>query len=119
MIAARYILHPVESAAAVGMVFSSALGMTIARVGFGGFPLACSLFTLSCLVSRRRVFTGLTFVATVLGVVLGVRLFGMAIDGTVRENMHLVRAETIMLVLFAIAIFLESVRRRREVAHAI
>jgi hypothetical protein len=118
MLAWRHIVHPVESASAIGIAFTSALGITITRVGLGGFPLACSLFTLYCLLSRR-ISTGLTFVATLLCVLLIVRVFGMTIDGTVQENMRLVCAETILLVFFVIGIFLDTAKRRRELKPAV
>lgn len=118
LVASRHILHPVESAAAVGIAFNSALGVTISRVGLGGFPLACSIFTLYCLVSRR-VSTGLGFVFTLVSVVLGVRVFGMLADGTVQESLHLVRAETILLVLFVAGLFLDAAKRRRDVRAAV
>jgi hypothetical protein len=87
-------------------------------VGLGGFPLACSLFTSFCLISPRRVTTGLAFVATLVAVVLVVRVFGVAVDGTVHESMRLVRAETILLALFTIGLFLDFAKRRRELKHA-
>src|SRR4030081_2249448 len=89
LLASRYLFHPVQVATAVGISFVTPLGMTIARVGFGAFPLACSLFTLSCLLSSRRLLTGLGFVATVMSAALVVRVFGMLADGTTKE-MHLV-----------------------------
>lgn len=119
LVASRHIFHPIEIAAAVGIAFTSSLGVTITRVGLGGFPLACSLFTLFCLTSRRRVATGLAFVATLVSVVLSVRVFGMVIDGTVHESMRLVRPEVTLLVLFVIGLFLDSARRRRESRHAV
>ena len=112
MIAARFLLHPVHEATAVGIAFASPLGMTIARVGFGGFPLACSLFTLSCVLSSRRLLTGLGFVATVMGVILAVRVFGMLADGTTQQNMRLVGAEIVFLVLMLVGVMIERGRRR-------
>ena len=40
LIASRYLLNPIQAASAVGIAFTSPLGITIARVGFAGFPLA-------------------------------------------------------------------------------
>jgi membrane-anchored protein YejM (alkaline phosphatase superfamily) len=113
MIASRYLFHPVQAATAVGISFVTPLGMTIARVGFGAFPLACSLFTLSCLLSSRRLLTGLGFVATVMGAVLVVRVFGMLADGTIEENMHLVIAEVVFLVLMLVGMTIERGRRQQ------
>ncbi len=113
LIASRYLFHPVEAAMAVGISFVTPLGKTIARVGFGAFPLACSLFTFSCLLSSRRLLTGLGFVATVMGAALIVRVFGMLADGTTKENMHLVIAELVFLVLMIVGIFIERGRRQQ------
>ncbi len=44
LIAVRYITHPVASAAAQGITLNPGLGVTIGRVGLGGFPLGCSIF---------------------------------------------------------------------------
>src|SRR6267378_7363851 len=112
MIASRYLLNPVQAATAVGISFVTPLGMTIARVGFGAFPLACALFTFSCLISSRRLLTGLGFVATVMSAALVVRVFGMLADGTTKENMHLVIAELVFLVLMLVGVFIEMGRRR-------
>jgi hypothetical protein len=113
LIASRYLFHPVQAATSVGISFVSPLGLTIARVGFGAFPLACSLFTLSCLVSSRRLLTGLGFVATVMSAALVVRVFGMLADGTTKQNMHLVVAELVFLALMLVGVFIERGRRQQ------
>jgi len=113
LIAARYLADPVASAAAQGIVLPPGLGVTIARVGFGGFPLGCSIFLATCLRSERRVIIGLTFVAIMIGVVLAVRVFGMTMDSTVQENLKLVNAEAGLLAVTGFGLFLELSRRRR------
>jgi len=113
LIASRYIAHPATSAALVGISLNTPLATTILRVGFGAFPLGCSIFVLSCLVSKRRILTGFIFVLTILGVALGVRLYGMTVDGTVSESMHLVRAEAVVIALCLIGIVVEHQRERR------
>lgn len=113
LIASRYLLNPVQAASEVGITFASPLGMTIARVGFAGFPLGCSIFTLSCLLSTRRLLTGLSFVGILVAVLLVVRVFGMTLDGTVPANMHLVRAEAILLAIVTAGVFVETARQRR------
>jgi len=111
LIAARYIAHPVSSAAAQGIVLPPGLGVTIARVGLGGLPLGCSIFLATCLLSQRRIMTGLTFVAIMISVVLAVRVFGMTEDSTVQENLKLVNAEVGLLLVTCIGLFLEWSRR--------
>ena len=110
LIAARYITHPVASGAAQGIVLPPGLGVTIARVGLGGFPLGCSIFLATCLLSRRRLITGLTFVAIMVSVVLGVRLFGMAADSTVQDNLKLVNAEVGLLLVTGLGLLIELSR---------
>ncbi len=109
-IAARYLANPVASAAAQGIVLPPGLGVTIARVGLGGFPLGCSIFLATCLLSKRRLLTGLTFVATMASVVLAVRIFGMITDSTVQANVRLVGAEIGLLAVTGIGLFLELSR---------
>ena len=111
LIATRYLAHPAASAAAQGITFSSNLGLTISRIGLGGFPLGCGIFVATCLLSRRRVLTGLTFVSILVGVVLIVRVLGMYADSTVAENLKLVRAEIMLLFLTGIGIALELAGR--------
>ena len=43
LISFRYLSNPVGGAAAVGISFTSPGGVTIARVGFAGFPLAFAI----------------------------------------------------------------------------
>jgi hypothetical protein len=113
LIASRYLFDPIRAGAAVGLALNTPMAITVTRVGFGAFPLACSIFTLSCLFSTGRILTGLGFVAMIMAVALIVRLFGMHVDGSVRENMGLVRAESVMLVVFLVGIFIERGRPSR------
>jgi len=113
LISVRYLSDPVRAASEVGIAFVSPLGLTIARVGFGGFPLACGLFALWCLISTRRILTGLSFATTVISVALVVRVVGMLADGTSRQNLKLVVAEIVMITLLAAGLVLETSRNRR------
>ena len=118
LIACRYILKPAQAAAEVGITLNTPLAATILRIGFGAFPLGAALFTLWCLISRSRILNGLTFVVIMLGVALSVRVFGMLIDGTVRESLGLVRAEAILLMISFIGVAIELTRRRRLIEAA-
>ena len=106
-----HVFHPVETLAVRGISFSSGFGVTSARIGFGAFPLGLSLFLLGCLLSERRLLIGLSLVATMDAVLLVVRIFGMMADASVQENMRLVDAELILLIVMGVAIFLELSRR--------
>ena len=64
------------------LTMSAGFGTTVGRVGFGAFPLAFSLFLLSCLFFERRVMPGLAFVATLDSVVLAVRVASMFVDSS-------------------------------------
>ncbi len=65
----------------------------------------------TCLVSRRRLLTGLSFVAILVAVLLLVRVFGMTADSSVQENIKLVRAEIGLLVFTIAGLSIELGRR--------
>jgi len=96
-----------------GLVFTSGNGATIARVGFGAFPLACGLFILGCMVFESCLPAALGLVLTMDVLVLIVRVVGMYADSSVAENMHLVRAEVLLFFLTSAGIVIEFLRRRR------
>ena len=113
LISVRYLLRPVQEAAAVGITFSSPGGITVARVGFAGFPLAFAILALACLVSSRRLLAGLYMALTLDSVVMAVRVFGILLDHST-QSAHLLIPEAVLLVLSLIAIRLEAARRHRE-----
>ena len=113
LIGFRYLGDPVNKAAADSIVLGSVMAISRVRVGFGGFPLALSFILLGCLLSRKRLLTGLTVLATTVGVVTAARLVGIAIDGPAEEALKLLRVEILLLALSVAAIFLERARLRR------
>ena len=114
MIGLRYLFNPIHAAAATGISFTSPGGVTVARVGFAGFPLAFAILAFACLISTPRLLTGLYMSLTVVAVVTLVRILGIAVDHSAAENARLLVPETVLIILFTIAIRLESIRRRRE-----
>jgi hypothetical protein len=120
LISQKFILDPVGAASASTMTLGSPLAITNMRASFGAFPLACSIFTLICLLSAHRRITGLYFVVTVIGTVLVVRLFGVVQDGTLIESLRVLGAETVLVTLSGAALYLEllasSLLARRYVA---
>jgi hypothetical protein len=112
IISAKFLISPVQSAAAQGISFNSGVGVTVARIGFGAFPLAFAIIALSCLISRRRLLAGIYIVLTLITVVLVVRVFGMIADNSVRESMPVLAPEIVLGVLSVIALNLEKRRRR-------
>ena len=112
LISITTISDPAGFAAEQGITLSSPLGYTILRIGFGAFPLGFAIIILACLISAQRILIGLSFVATMVAVVLAVRILGVYLDGTASQNFNLIVAEAVLLVLSAIALSLELGRRR-------
>lgn len=113
LIAFRYLINPIAAAAAAGIAFTSPGGITVARVGFAGFPLAFAAFFLSCLFSQRRVLIGLRTELMLLGIVIGVRLLGMAVVHSA-DTAKLLVPEFVMVALCIVAMRLEINRRKNE-----
>jgi hypothetical protein len=113
LISFRYLSNPVRAAAAAGISFTSPGGITVARIGFAGFPLAFAILALACLVSARRRLAGLYMVLTVAGVVIAVRIFGILLDHST-QSAHLLVPEVVLLALSALAVRLESARLQFE-----
>jgi hypothetical protein len=112
LISLRTISDPAGSVGEQGITLSSPLGYTILRVGFGAFPLGFAIIVLACLISARRALIGLSFVATMVTVVLAVRILGVCLDGTASQSFKLIVAEVVLLVLCGIGLFIELARRR-------
>lgn len=113
LISLRYMLDPVGRAAADEITLGSVTAISRLRVSFSGFPLAFALIMLGCLVSSKRLLTGLVTLLTVLVVVTGVRLLGIVVDGSAAEPLRLLRVEFILLALAGGGLLLELARRRR------
>jgi hypothetical protein len=115
-IAVRYLAHPVAAGAEFRIVWGSAAARTIARVGFGAFPLALAVFLLGCLVSGRLLL-GLALLATVAVIVTGVRVLGLFVDGPAAFTLQVLKPEIALSVLSVFGVLLEA-RRRRETTNA-
>ena len=111
MVGVRNLAHPEVQAAERGIAFTNPLGATIYRVGFAGFPLGCAAFIAYCLRMNQRTLTGLIFSALFNGVVLAVRIFGMAVDSTVQQSSALVKGEIVVVVISLVGITIEIERR--------
>lgn len=108
----RGLAHLTSDLAARGVAFTSGLGITTGHIGFGAFPLACALFVIGCLFSERLLPVALAFVATLDSVILVVRVISMRATGSSAENMRIVIAEIILLILVAAGSLIELARRR-------
>ena len=109
-IAMRQLRDPIGATAAVGIVLGSPTAVTVARVGFGGFPLGFAIALCGCLTSTKRLLTGVSLVAAVVGAATLARIQGLVLDGVTSYNTALLRPEFALLSLSAIGIALE--RRR-------
>lgn len=106
MIGAKYVLHPAAAAAESGLSFLGAFGRTNLRAGVGGFTLGCGLVTLACLLSAERLRTGLWFILAMVVPVLIVRLYGVAVDGTLQPSLRILVAEAVLFILASLGLVL-------------
>ncbi|MBV9180126.1 MAG: hypothetical protein JO356_02340 [Acidobacteria bacterium] len=113
MVALRYLITPVQAAAAAGISFASPGGITVARIGFAAFPLAFVALFLGSLFSPRRLLSGLRTELLLLAVVVGVRLLGMVLAHS-SETATLLIPEVVLALLCMFAIRLENRRKRDE-----
>ena len=115
-IARSYLLHPVASGAPFGITFGSTDAITIARVGFGAFPLALALVFIGCQISGR-LLVGLAVLATVAVIITAVRFAGLLVDGPGPFTLHVLKPEIALAVLSIAATVLEA-KRRKVPTHA-
>ena len=118
MIARKFILDPVGSAAASQTHLDAPIAITNMRASFGAFPLGCAIVALGSLTTRRYHLAGLTMTASVIGSALVVRVAGILADGTFMESRFVLAAESLLLVLTLIAIFAELASRSIKLAAA-
>ena len=119
LIGSRYIADPVGAAATTDISLGSALAISTMRVGFGAFPLGCALVALTCLLSPRRLRTGLSFVAVIFGVALAVRIFAILGDGTLKQSLSLLSAEALLLTLSIVGLVVDIGQQRQGSSAAI
>ena len=114
LISLRFISDPIHAAAATGISFTRPIGITVGRIGFGAFPLGSAIATALCLISPRRLFTGLAFVTILLGVALIVRIFGIAVDHTLAESLRVTVAEVVLMTLSILGMVALSARQKLQ-----
>lgn len=114
MIAVRGVIDPVGSSAVHQITFGSSEGVTVARVGFGGFPLTFAFMLFFCLLSSRRLLAGLWTLLLVAVVVTVVRVLGIVLDGPAPFTMHVLKPEIGLVILSATALLFE---RRRHATY--
>lgn len=114
----KFIFDPLRAAANAGIVIEPGLGFTTTRAGFGGFPLGFAVILVFCLFSSRRLLAGLSSIATIVAVILAVRLYGTAQDATFGQSAHILLPEAVLLVISLVGVVLEMKRRNRREASA-
>lgn len=107
----KYLSAPSEVAAGSQMVLGSPGAVTDMRA-FGSIFLAVAAIGLVSLTSTRRLLTGLTIAAVVVGFATAGRLLGMVADGATPETTFKLIAEVVLLTLTLAGTGLELRRRR-------
>jgi len=111
LIAVRNLRDPIGATLPLDIQLRSASAATVVRVGFGGFPLGFAIALFGCLISTRRLLTGVALLFAIVGAAMAARVQGLLIDGVTPYNLGLLRPEVAMLTLSAVGGVLE--RRRR------
>jgi len=114
MISVKFLVDSSAQAAARGIMLSTPLAVTIARVGFGGFPLASAIVTATSLFTGR-VSRGLWFIVILFGTVLAVRAVSGATNGTLAASVPLIIPE---LVFVGLSIITLAIGRSSEETRA-
>ena len=108
LISFKFVLDPQHAAASSGLAIDSAVGATNTRAGFGGFPLGIATILVFCLFSARTLLPALASIATIAVVILMVRAYGAAQDGTYAESLHLLIPEAVISVAAFLGAVVES-----------
>jgi hypothetical protein len=118
LIGVRGLFDPVGSSAQHAITLGSAAGVTVARVGFGGFPMAVAIILLGCVVADRRLLTGLAVLAVVAVVITAARVLGLALDGAASFTIRVLKPEFALIVASTTGFLLERRRRAGQDARA-
>jgi hypothetical protein len=106
----KFSFHTSENGAYPGMLPSPSnpsLGIISIRAGYGIYPLAFVIVSLFCLLTSQF-RAGLSFIAIMMGLLLGVRLINSLNGGAMAENSIVLVAEAVLLVLAVAALVLRS-----------
>jgi Domain of unknown function (DUF4345) len=118
MIAVRTLWDPVAATRPMGIVLNSPTAITVARVGFGGFPLGLAVALLGSLISTERLLSGLYLLLAVMGAATIARIQGIVLDGPTPYNLGLLRPEILLCVLSVVGIALGHGRRHGDASGA-
>jgi hypothetical protein len=113
-IAMKNLGDPIAAVAPHEITLGSAAGITVARVGFGAFPLGFAIVLATCLISERRLLIGLGFLSILAIVVTAVRVFGAVVDGPAPFTLMVLKPEVALIFFSTLAYFVE--RRRNQLS---
>jgi hypothetical protein len=118
LIAVRCISNPVHALAATGVTFSTPEALTDMRV-IGGLALTIALVIATSIPSLPRLRSGHLTVMALMGLVLAVRLFGFAHDGTtlaMGDQKVKLTGEIVFLTLNTLGFILQTYLHSRKEA---
>ena len=109
LIGIRYVLDPINAVAPHQIALGSNEAVTIMRVS-GGVFLGIAGVLVACIFSERRLLAGIGVLGLVSIAVLGVRLFGLAVDGPAPFTLQVLKPEIVLVVLSALGFLFETRR---------
>jgi hypothetical protein len=110
LIGLRFITNPSQGVAATGVTLSTPEAITDTRV-VGGLALTIAFVLATFISSRSRLRVGNLTIVAMMALILGVRIFGFAIDGTTLAmggQKVKFTGEVVFLTLNAIAFALQT-----------
>jgi hypothetical protein len=116
LIGLRFIINPTYGVAQSGVTLSTPEAVTDTRV-IGGLALSIALVLGNLVVSRSRLRTGHLTIIAMMALILSVRLFGFAVDGTTLAmggQKVKFTGELVFLILNSIGFWLQSRISKRE-----
>src|SRR5262249_1415170 len=115
LIGVRFISNPVHGVAATGVTLNTPEAVTDTRV-IGALALTIAGILASLVVSRRRLRTAHAVVLGLMALILAVRIFGFAVDGTTLAmggQRYKFTGELVFLTLNALAFSMQTYLSRR------
>ncbi|HUE35849.1 MAG TPA: DUF4345 family protein [Candidatus Acidoferrum sp.] len=115
IISLRFLTNPTHAISPTGLAYSQPDAITDTRV-IGAVFLALAVLVLGVVLSKNLLRQGHVILIVVLGLVLAVRLYGFATDGTsimMGDEWVKTFGEIIFLTLNMVGLVVQTIRRRR------
>jgi len=100
-----YIIDPFPITAQIGIELTSAVAVTNARVGLGGFHVGVAVMAAYCAFSKHRVWAGLQIALCMTIVPVLARMYGIFVDGPEQQTLMLLRVESVAFLIFLVGVF--------------